>query len=276
MFWGETMKERRAGVQEYAADLRRLRLEAGSPTLTRLQSETGISRSVLSDAFAGKYLPSARTITALVRALRADPEEWIARRDALADDRGADEAAAPVVTVPAGVSRRRGVPLWTAALLGAGGFVLGVVVTVAVATIVASSIFSTAVPQADRTSAEPRISVATGEDPTFTDCLDDAEVAASEIPRDGALLEIVWSEKCNAGWGRITRFDGRAGGNTVSVAIYPETAPDGPDRQEATAHDVRGAVTMLVVRPTPETLLCAVGAFSLDGAVVDLDVPVCA
>ena len=71
--------------QRFAADLRRLRLEAGNPTLSRLQDETGISRTVLSEAFAGRQLPSARTIDGIVRACDADAGAWLDRRDALAE-----------------------------------------------------------------------------------------------------------------------------------------------------------------------------------------------
>ena len=95
----------------------------------------------------------------------------------------------------------------------------------------------------------------TGEDPALTPCVDDAAVATGDTRADNSLLEIVWSDKCQAGWGRITRYDGLGNGNTVSIAIYPQTSPDGPDRQEATEHDVQGAYTTLVVRPTPDTLL---------------------
>ena len=55
-------------IARFAADLRLLRVAAGSPTLAHLQHTTGISRTVLSDALAGKSLPSARTVDGLVRA----------------------------------------------------------------------------------------------------------------------------------------------------------------------------------------------------------------
>ena len=71
-------------IAEFAAALRALRLEAGSPTLSRLQHDTRISRTVLSEAFIGKRLPSARTVDALARVLNADGNFWVRRRDALA------------------------------------------------------------------------------------------------------------------------------------------------------------------------------------------------
>lgn len=85
-------------VAVLAADLRRCRLAKGNPTLARLQSESGISRSVLSDAFSGRYLPSARTLDALVRVLGEDPAEWMPRRDTLARRKGSRTAAVEVAS----------------------------------------------------------------------------------------------------------------------------------------------------------------------------------
>ena len=102
-------------ASDLAADLRALRLRAESPTLAKLQHDSGVSRSVLSSAFAGRQLPSARTIDRTVRALGEDSTPWIARRDAIAKRTGesedaADETAtlADAVTLSdAKISRRR-------------------------------------------------------------------------------------------------------------------------------------------------------------------------
>jgi hypothetical protein len=116
---------------------------------------------------------------------------------------------------------------------------------------------------------------ATGDDPAVTPCIDDAAVATSAEGAATSLIEIIWSNECQAGWGRITRYDGLIEGNTVTIAIYPETAQHGPDRQGATEHDVQGAYTDLMVRPTPETLLCAEGSFTVEGEGFDVG-PRCA
>ncbi|MWB99950.1 DUF2690 domain-containing protein [Agromyces sp. MMS17-SY077] len=121
----------------------------------------------------------------------------------------------------------------------------------------------------------PRIAVENGMDPGLTECVDDSRTSAADSRVDNTLIEIRWSDACQAGWGRITRYDGLAMGNTVTIAIYPETAPDGPDRQEATEHDVQSAYTTLVVRPSSDTLLCAVGSFTVDGTRIDLGEPIC-
>lgn len=255
-------------VQKFAADLRRLRLDADNPTLARLQAETGISRSVLSDAFAGRQLPSARTVDGIVRACDGGVDAWLSRRDALAAmsrDTPADEGAKKADKPRASVTRG------TAIAIGVGAFVIGVVASAAT-TLALSPLVA---PPAAVAEEGPAIAVTTGQDPAATECVDDAHVATGDTRADNSLLEIVWSDKCQAGWGRITRYDGLYEGNTVTIAIYPETAPDGPDRQEATEHDVQSAYTTLVVRPSADTLLCAEGSFTVDGKRIDLGDPLC-
>lgn len=257
-------------VTAFAADLRRLRLDAGSPTLERLQRETGISRTVLSDAFAGKQVPSERTVTSLASACDSDPVPWLNRRSALVkalrnESVLAATASTPTMPRSSGVSRR-GVT-WIAA----GSFVAGILASIVVVLLVVPAM----IPAQATAVAGAKIVVTTGEDPAQTACVDDARVATGDTRADNSLLEIVWSDKCQAGWGRITRYDGLYQGNTVSIAIYPQTAPDGPDRQEATEHDVQGAYTTLLVRPSAETLLCADGSFTVDGKRIDLGDPLC-
>lgn len=261
------------GVAAFAADLRRLRLEADSPTLARLQSETGISRSVLSDAFAGRQLPSARTVDRIVRACNAEPAEWVTRRDTLAG-LGSAGSQTRVEEEAAEAKRSRDRSRRTLVWWAAASFIVGAVASAAVASLVVSQVYAEQLAAAGASKA-PQIAVQTGEDPAMTACVDDARVASGDTRADNSLLEIVWSDKCYAGWGRITRYDGLGQGNTVTIAIYPETASNGPDRQEATEHDVQGAYTTLVVRPSPDTLLCAEGSFTVDGKRIDLGDPLC-
>ena len=248
---------------EISAEIRRLRLAAGSPTLAHLQHETGISRTVISDALRGTTMPSARTIDALVRALGADPQPLLERRDAIIRAQaGAVTPSEPTVNASSGGGRRRPV-----ILLAAGSFLTGVLATLG---IVALVVHFTA-----RPDGAPLIAVETGENPVNTQCLEDAAVATGDTRADNSLLEIVWSDKCNAGWGRITRYDAKSFGNTVTIAIYPQTDPSGPLRQEATEHDVQGAFTTLLVRPSPDTLVCADGSYTVDGKRIDLGDPLC-
>jgi len=309
-------------IGRFAADLRALRLDAESPTLARLQNDAGISKSVLSEAFAGRQLPSARTVDRLVRALAGDAAAWVQRRDELARAGAASASAAgsgsagsagagsggagsaggagdgadaaslvlsgedavaastPSFVAPVGTMRRR-----TAFLLVAAAFVAGILVAGGVSLGVSATAVSQA--RADGAAAarheltdspvSPRaqINVHNGVDPAMTPCVNDAEVATSASRAHNTLIEIIWSNKCYAGWARITRYDEKFSGNSMTVAIYPETAAQGPDRQSATEPNVESAYTTLVVRPTPQTRLCAVGVITLAGESIDLGDPLC-
>ncbi|KZE42497.1 hypothetical protein AVW09_10240 [Microbacterium sp. T32] len=87
-------------VADFAESLRRLRLEAGSPTLAHLQHSTGISRTVISEALSGRALPSERTVNALVRVLGGDSEAALRQRAELARRAAGRTAAVPVVREP--------------------------------------------------------------------------------------------------------------------------------------------------------------------------------
>lgn len=271
-------------IARFATDLRRLRLDADNPTLARLQAETGISRSVLSDAFGGRQLPSARTVDGIVRMCGEDSRSWIERRDALAG-RGTAGAGAAAATAAATdavenepAPRTASVSRRAAVLLAAGAFVIGVVAS-ALTAILVVPLVSPAAPAvaspATGAARAPVVEVSTGDDPGVTECVEDARVATSATGPDNSLLEILWSDQCQAGWGRVTRYDEQYEGNTVTIAIFPETAPDGPARQEATEHDVQGAYTFLVVRPSRDTLLCVEGSYTVDGAQVHVGDSLC-
>lgn len=264
-------------VSQFAADLRMLRVAAGSPTLAHLQHETGISRTVISDAFAGKQLPSARTVDAIVRACDGEPREWLRRRDQLDPRQAPHDAAATDHGLEPARGRRR-VGWLVVALIAVAAFAAGAVGATAVtSTAMESQVhdLQKKLKAAGPVNPAAQIVVRTGVDPAMTPCVNDAKVAASEDRVDNTRLQIVWSNKCYAGWARIARYDGKAEGNVVKVSIYPETAPNGPDRQDATEPGVQGAYTTLIVRPSPQTRLCAVGSITIDGKTVDLGEPLC-
>lgn len=262
-------------VEKFAADLRLLRVSAGSPTLASLQNSTGISRTVLSDAFAGKQLPSARTVDGIVRACKGDTVDWLRRRDQLAAKLLAPEAEASTTTS----AKRTGRVHWAvAAAIAIAAFALGA----GASTIVASDVMGAQVTTLKKQLAaagpvnpHAQIQVRTGVDPAMTACVNDAKVAASEDRPHNTRIQIIWSNKCYAGWARIARYDGLEQNNEVMVSIYPETAPKGPDRQDATEPGVQGAYTTLVVRPSPNTRLCAVGSITVGTQTFSLGNPIC-
>ncbi|MFJ9713916.1 hypothetical protein [Streptomyces sp. NPDC101234] len=63
----------------FAADLRRLRAEAGSPPYRELARRAHYSSTTLADAAAGRKLPSLPVTLAYVRACDGDPAKWEAR-----------------------------------------------------------------------------------------------------------------------------------------------------------------------------------------------------
>lgn len=262
--------------ERFATDLRMLRVAAGSPTLAHLQNVTGLSRTVISDAFAGRSLPSARTVDGLVRACDGDVAQWLERRERLAKpivDEPDTEESEPAKRAARTVRLAIAIPvLVVACALSAGG--------AALATGGAEGARVQALEQqlkaAGPVNPHAQIQVRTGVDPAMTPCVNDAKVAASEDRTNNTRIQIVWSNKCYAGWARIARYDDKADGNEVKISIYPETAPHGPDRQDATEPGVQGAYTTLVVRPSPETRLCAVGSITLDGKTISLGKPICA
>lgn len=280
-------------VEQFAADLKMLRIEAGNPTLGHLQHETGISRTVISAAYSGRQLPSTRTVHGLVRACGGDPAGWLQRRDLLAagEEPPAEPPAAPEPDAAARprprASRRRLV------LAGIAAFAIGAVLATGVTASVMNSRADALTAQvktldeklkkAGPVNPHAQIQVRTGIDPAMTPCVNDAKVAASDqrsiktaaAQPTIAKIEIIWSNKCYAGWARITRYDAKPQGNAVTVAIYPETAPTGPDRQQAVEPDVQGAYTTLLVRPSPATRLCATGSFTLDGKAYSMGAPIC-
>ncbi|WP_353708540.1 helix-turn-helix domain-containing protein [Cellulosimicrobium sp. ES-005] len=267
-------------LDEFVRDLRALRARAGDPTLEALARRTGVSKSVLSDALAGKRLPTARTVEALVRELGGDVGVFVARRSDL-DTTSRSSAGAPTnhptasPSVPVRMVRRT-TSTWLAVAAGLVGVVVGAVGAAVVGLVTEpAGVAETASPPAVAESSSARITVATGEDPAATECVEDAAVVAAEDRTNDTLLEIVWSDACQAGWARITRYDGKAAGNVVSASIFREVAPAGADRQDTTEPGVQGAYTTLLVRPTPDTRVCAVGEITLAGEHISLGEPIC-
>lgn len=87
-------------VARFAAELRTLRAEAGSPTYRVMAKGAGQGASTLSQAAAGERLPTLPVMLAYVRACGGDPGQWEARwreaaEEAAAEPRTEDEDAEP-------------------------------------------------------------------------------------------------------------------------------------------------------------------------------------
>ena len=86
-------------VVRFAAALRELRKEAGSPTYRALSTKAGYSAAALSEAASGRKLPGLAVASAYVRACGGDVDGWEARwRTAAAEL--ASEAPEPPVEAP--------------------------------------------------------------------------------------------------------------------------------------------------------------------------------
>ncbi|MDN3356338.1 helix-turn-helix transcriptional regulator [Actinomadura sp. DC4] len=98
-------------AQALAAELRKLREEAGSPKYLQMARRTGKSRTALAEAAGGDHLPTWETVAAFVTACDGDPNAWRERwewtRDHLRAPAGQagsapPEAPEPEVREPAG------------------------------------------------------------------------------------------------------------------------------------------------------------------------------
>lgn len=79
------LDEGESGLLRFAADLRRLRERAGSPTYRELSRLAHYSAAALSEAAGGRKLPSLAVTKAYAKACDADPEEWARRWRAVAE-----------------------------------------------------------------------------------------------------------------------------------------------------------------------------------------------
>ncbi|MGW0509268.1 nSTAND1 domain-containing NTPase [Streptomyces olivaceoviridis] len=85
-------------VARFAAELRKVRSEAGNPTYRVMAQRTGQGASTLSQAAAGDRLPTLPVVLAYVRACGGDPEQWETRwrevaAEVAAEPRAEDEDA---------------------------------------------------------------------------------------------------------------------------------------------------------------------------------------
>ncbi|MGO2745662.1 helix-turn-helix domain-containing protein [Microbacterium sp.] len=136
-------------VAQFAADLRALRLGVNSPTLRRLEHDTGISKSVLSEAFNGRHLPSLRTTARIAQACNADPGAWVQRRDALVitlSRQGVplDAVLTPTVSTPvsAELGRTHVLRRSTVVMFAIATVVLSVVLSIGLSTVFAHQVLT--------------------------------------------------------------------------------------------------------------------------------------
>lgn len=127
--------------------------------------------------------------------------------------------------------------------------------------------------------AEGRETPATGVDPMGTMCHENSVIAASEERLDGAVqVQLIWSNECQAAWGRITRWDEESMGNSVGFLVYPQgEGPESENAQERTAFDVQSVYTTMLIEENTESRICGVGYITTDDEedVMELSPPLC-
>lgn len=282
---------------KFAQDLSELRNQAGNPTLMALNRKSDVSRSVLSDAFRGVRLPTPNTTKRLVEALGDDPKPWLERRHALdprasrqeiavADDESqhdgdketrlgklvfAAAAAALVATLLGNL-------LWDSVFRGTPAD------AEAPPNYADDDEFRNAVATAmedlrDEASAEGREEPETGVDPMNSICHEDSVIAASEERLDGEVqVQLLWSNECNAAWGRITRWDEQSAGNSVRFMVYPQNeGPESDRTQEREAFDVQSVYTTMLIETNTEARICGVAYITREDEddEIELTPPMC-
>ena len=257
-----TVAEGTDTLGRFAADLRELRHTSGNPTLQSLSLTTHVSKSVLSDAFAGKRMPSANTVRRLAQALDADEEAWERRRERLTaavSDRLRESVAPP---------RRRSIPLVTALWIFAATAFLAVVTSTAIA-----NAFDIRLPKPGelaRTLPDDVLPVR-GADPMRTACARDASAERSEVQGEGTvLLTLLHSPSCEAMWAHATIL--RGGEGVLTVEVFPASDRYGGLAKRRSAMGSTSVHTGMVKGPALREGVCAVASFEGGG---ELARPLC-
>jgi transcriptional regulator with XRE-family HTH domain len=215
---------------DFAARLRELRAQAGSPSFRHLARLTNYSSSTLADATSGKRLPTEAVLKAFVAACGADPARWIddLRRVAAAAAEHPGAAVETSLQAPVAASARGAGTWWWRAVFAAGACV-----TFAAGLAVGSAFMSTSaaptrhpLPPASAPSPAagvapfsgtpvpaPTARVADGADPAVARCAADARLVDKAPVLLGGVqigaLELKYSAWCGAGWARLYLYPGQ-------------------------------------------------------------------
>ncbi|WP_271985332.1 DUF2690 domain-containing protein [Pseudoclavibacter terrae] len=282
------MSDIRDSPARFASDLQSLREQAGRPTIVRLAESAGISKSVVGDALGGNRLPTAKTVERLVTALGADPAPWLERRSELvapprvelppATIEQTEDGPTPVESGTQNASAEARLPTSEAPTpLPPPITKRRLVSTAAAAALVSAAVTSGVwfgVGQL-QTADDPFASISDGFDPMQTVCRDDAVVAASEMRERETQVQLMYSTSCKAVWGRVTRYDGEAAGNELTMSVYPAVDRDSERRQSVSAYDVQSVYTPLGTSPETSERWCGLATMTADGQTIDLGPELC-
>lgn len=252
-------------VGAFAEALRDLKHAAGNPTLAALSDRTGISKSVISVALSGRVLPTENTVLKLVAELGGEQKEWRARRNALDPKHSGGES------LPEEELLGRRFSLWQTVLIAVAAAAVAAVATgMLTAAVIGSS--SDNDPGANRHLSK----AANGVDPMLTACRDDAVIAASEARfNDKVHVQLMYSNECMAVWGRVTRYDNKTEGNTMSMRVWPLDAPQSKRAQSRTDIGLQSLYTPMIIEPDTAARICGEASITVDGEAESLGPEIC-
>jgi Protein of unknown function (DUF2690)/Helix-turn-helix domain len=209
--------------EEFAARLRKLRSESGSPSFRHLAKITNYSPSTLAEATSGRRLPTGPVVKALVAACGADPTPWLEELRQLSVPAASPVPAVSGTEPPADLAAR-GAVRWRAIGLTAGtlalfgtGLGVGLMSAPAVfrsdAQVALSQEAGPGVPPfAGTPTPAPTARVADGTDPGVGHCHGDVRLIDKAPVMRGSVqigaLELLYSPRCGAGWAMIFLYPG--------------------------------------------------------------------
>jgi hypothetical protein len=106
-------------LARFAADLRQLRMDAGTPTYSKLATRTRYSASALSSAASGDKLPTVEVTLAYVEACGGDGAAWRKRWHQVREEAAVRPDARPGIPAPPALPGRRRRLRWLAVILPA-------------------------------------------------------------------------------------------------------------------------------------------------------------
>lgn len=286
-------------VGQFAEGLRNLRHANAYPKLTAMQFHTGISKSTISAALKGDRLPSEKTVRTLASFFGADVGAW-SRRRRLLDQRTPSAQTEPEI----GLNPETGLLETPSASEEQGSDVTGtsgassfahvshtppmvrrrlvILTAISVALLTASVTsfvwlaISTVHNGAQASTIEHYVDFANGVDPMLTVCRKDSTVTAAEERLNGEVfIEMIYSDRCQAVWGRVTRYDGQSAGNAIHMKIYPINDPGGARTQEVRTISTQSVYTSMLVRVDDDTKICGVASIAQDDKEIEASPQVC-
>ena len=236
-------------VQSFACDLRALRGAAGNVPYRELSKRAHYSVAAPSQAAAGRSLPSLPVTLAFVRACGGDVGEWEQRWIAISisDDRDSSVSQAPVLVQsrdPALARRGRRLP-WRGVLVLTVAVVCTAVITDLVVRPGNPKEPAGIVPASQRSQLGKTDPIADGSDPNRAGCGTGAvtmAVARTHFPASqlSGQIELRYSPRCHAAWGRFEPADGwnPGSGTAVSWLTPPhlDAIPDGAGHDPCRDH----------------------------------------